>query len=263
MDFSPYFVPAYEDVRFPSRQPDLEIAGWYLEGEADAPVVIVLDGLGGCKHAQSALLPAGMLWHNGFNVLIIDLRDTGDSDAEDGFSSVGNEEYLDVLGAWDWLTQEKGFAEERVGVMGNSLGAATVLIAFQHEPRVAAIAVNSPFANLSQILREELGRAGFPGFIAPATVIVARLTNGEDLLEFSPLDAIRTAGDRPVFVVHSEDDPRIRVHHSQQLEAAAQEAGVDATCWYIDEAGHVQGPGFYPEEFEARITGFFGANLGG
>ena len=65
-----------------------------------------------------------------------------------------------------------------------------------------------------------------------------------------------------MFVVHSKDDPRIRVHHSQQLEAAAKEAGVDATFWYIDEADHVQGPGVYPEEFEARIVEFFGTNLG-
>ena len=192
LDFSPYFVPEYEDVRFPSRQAGLEIAGWYLEGEAGAPAVIVLDGLGGCRHAQAALLPAGMLWRNGFHVLVIDLRDTGESDTEDGFSSIGNEEYLDVLGAWDWLVQEKGFAEDRVGVMGNSLGAATVLIAFEEEPRLAAIAVNSPFANLPQIMREELGRAGFPGFIAPATVIMARLLNGENLLEHDPLDAIRS-----------------------------------------------------------------------
>ncbi len=167
-DFSPWFVPEYELVTFPSRQEGIEIAGYWMEGGPDAPAVVVLDGIGGCKQAQAALLPAGMLWRNGFNVLVIDLRDTGDSGAEDGYSALGNEEYLDALGAWDWLTQEKGFAEESVGIMGNSLGAATVLVAFQEEPRVAAVAVNSPFANLPQIIREQLVNNGFPAFIAPA-----------------------------------------------------------------------------------------------
>ena len=44
------------------------------------------------------LTPAGMLWRNGFNVLLIDLRDTGDSTFQDGRSTIGNEEHRDVLG---------------------------------------------------------------------------------------------------------------------------------------------------------------------
>ena len=262
-DFSSWFVPEYELVTFPSRQEGIEIAGYWMEGGPDAPAVVVLDGIGGCKQAQAALLPAGMLWRNGFNVLVIDLRDTGDSGAEDGYSALGNEEYLDALGAWDWLTQEKGFAEESVGIMGNSLGAATVLVAFQEEPRVAAVAVNSPFANLPQIIREQLVNNGFPAFIAPAIPIVARVASGNNLLENSPLDAIRSAGERPVFVVHSSDDATVDIDHSRQLEAAAQEAGVDATFWYIDGADHVQAAGVYPEEFEARVVEFFGESLGG
>lgn len=261
-DFSPWFVPEYELVTFPSRQEGIDIAGYWMEGGPDAPAVIVLDGIGGCKQAQAALLPAGMLWHNGFNVLVIDLRDTGDSGTENGYSSIGAEEYLDALGAWDWLTQEQGFAESKVGIMGNSLGAATVLNAFALEPRVAAIAVNSPFANLPQIIREQLGANGLPGFMAPGVVVMARLAAGEDLLKYSPLDAMRAAGDRPVFVVHSEDDADVGVHHSRQLEAVAQESGANATFWYVDGAGHVQAAGVYPEEFEARVVEFFEASLG-
>ena len=105
MDFTPFQIPAdrYTDVRFPSRDPGLNIAGWYAPGDPTAPAVIVVEGLGGCRYAQAALVPAGMLWHAGYTVLMIDLRDTGDSDIEDGMSAVGSEEYQDVLGAWDWL----------------------------------------------------------------------------------------------------------------------------------------------------------------
>jgi predicted esterase len=71
-----------------------------------------------------------------------------------------------------------------------------------------------------------------------------------------------TAGDRPVFVLHSRADPRIRVHHSQRLEAAAQNAGLGATFWYVEDVDHVQTPGVYPEEFQQRLFAFFDPVLG-
>lgn len=252
-----YLMPNYSDVRFPSRQAGLTIAGWYVESAPSAPVIVVVDGLGGCRHAQAALLPAGMLWHNGFNVLIIDLRDTGDSDFEDGYSAIGNEEYLDALGAWDWLIAKKNFAPNRIGMLGNSLGAVTVLFAFQKEPRLAAVFLNSPFADLSQIMIEELRRNGILAFVAPAAVFAARIVNDDNVLAHSPVDALRSAGERPVFIVHSKDDKRIGVHHSQLLESIAKDDHLNLTVWYIEGVGHVQGPAVYPDEFEAKMSSFF------
>ena len=63
--------------------------------------MILVHGLGGCKNAIDVLVPAGMLWRHGFSVLLIDLRNIGESDFVDGRSTAGNVEYQDVLGAWD------------------------------------------------------------------------------------------------------------------------------------------------------------------
>lgn len=256
-DFSPFFMPHYQEVRFPARGTNLQISGWYVEAHPDAPVIVVVDGLGGCKYAQATLVPAGILWRDGFNVLMIDLRNTGDSDTDNGFSGIGNKEYQDVLGAWDWLVHEKGFAPERIGILGNSLGAAAVLFAFQYEPQIAAIALNSPFANLPQVIREEMQNNGYPSFLAPAGIWMGRLVSGENLLAHDPIQALLSAGDRPVWVVHSAGDTRIAIHHSQALEAAALQAGINATFWYVDDIDHVRVPGLLPEEFQERLGTFF------
>ena len=260
-NFKDYFMPKYSDVRFLSRQEGLTIAGWYVEGEPSAPVIIVVDGLGGCRYAQAALLPAGMLWNSGFNVLIIDLRDTGDSDFEDGYSAIANEEYLDALGAWDWLIAKKNFTPNRIGMFGNSLGAVTVLYAFEHEPRLAAIFLNSPFANLSKIMKEELQRNRFPTFLAPAAVFAARIVNGDNILAHNPVSALRSADKRPVFILHSRDDERIGVHHSQQLESVAKDDHLNVTTWYVESAAHGQAPTVYPKKFQAKISQFFRQKL--
>ena len=106
-DVSPYFMGEFEEVHFPSRQEGLELAGWYVPGDPGAPVVILTHGFGSCKCSTRILTAAGMLNRNGFNVFMYDMREHGESDIEDGRAAVGTEEYLDLLGAWDWLIREK------------------------------------------------------------------------------------------------------------------------------------------------------------
>ena len=97
IDLTRYTMSPYETVRFPSREAGIEIAGWWIERDPQAPAVLLVHGFGGCKNAIDVLVPAGMLWRNGFNVLLIDLRDIGESGTDDMRSAIGNDEYLDVL----------------------------------------------------------------------------------------------------------------------------------------------------------------------
>ncbi|HEX2696112.1 MAG TPA: hypothetical protein VHM28_00290, partial [Anaerolineales bacterium] len=102
-DTFPYFVSSYDTVTFPSRQAGINLSGWYMEVDPAAPVIIVTHGKDASKRAENVLVPAGMLAHNGFNVLMYDFRNHGESDHDNDRYGVGNKEYLDVLGAWDWL----------------------------------------------------------------------------------------------------------------------------------------------------------------
>jgi fermentation-respiration switch protein FrsA (DUF1100 family) len=262
-DVTQYYMPDYETVRFPSRAPGIEIAGWWVERTPGGPAVIYVHGMGGCKNALEVLAPAGMLARNGINVLMLDLRDVGDSTFEDGRSAIGNEEYLDVLGAFDWLTGEKGYAPERVGLAANSLGAASAVYAFSEEPRIPALFVQSTFGNLREILAAELKRNGYPTFLVPATILAGRLFGGDNLVAHTPTTAMQKAAGRPVFIVHSRDDTRIDYHQAEQLADAAGAAGAAGELWLVDGVDHVRTPGAYPEEFERRIVDFFRGALGG
>jgi dipeptidyl aminopeptidase/acylaminoacyl peptidase len=198
-----------------------------------------------------------MLARNGINVLFIDLRDVGESTYEDGRSAIGNDEYLDVLGAFDWLTGEKGYAPERVGLAANSLGGASAVYAFSEEPRIPAVFLEATFGNLREVLNLELSRNNFPAFLGPAALLAGRLFGGDDLVARSPVTAMQTAAGRKVFIVHSRADKRIDYHQAEQLAEAARAAGADVELWLVDDVGHVHIPAKYPEEFEQRIVGFF------
>ena len=204
-----------------------------------------------------------MLHRNGFNVLMYDMRDHGESDIEDGRAAIGNEEYQDLLGAWDWLVNEKQFTPDRIGVFGESLGAGTTLIAFGQEPRLAAVFVDSPYSDLPQIIDEELARNHYPLFLAPGGIFMARIIAGDNLIAFSPRDAIMNDAGRPIYIVHGTGDTRIGVHHTRQLAELAQQTGANVEVWIPDDIGHVEAVFALPDEYEQRLVAFFRESLEG
>ncbi len=262
-DTSPYWVPKYEDVSFPSRQAGINLKGWYMEASPTAPVVIVTHGIGTGKFTENVLTPAGMLYKNGFNVLVYDLRNHGSSDSDGGRTSVGNKEYLDVLGAWDYLVNKRGYDPTRIGVMGVSLGAGSTLNAFAAEPRIAAVLVDSPFADLQQIISEEMARTGLPTFFGPAGILSARIFAGVNLLEHSPKDAVIKDAGRPMFLIHDTGDPRINVHHSRDLQTLAQKTGANLEAWYVGFGAHAQTVFYDPAGYETHLVSFFKDALAG
>ena len=258
---TPYLMPNYENVQFSSRQPGIQLAGWYVPGAADAPVVIVTHGVNGCKCDPNTLTVAGMLHRNGFNVLLFDLRNHGQSSVDNGRTAVGNKEYLDVLGAWDWLVVEKHYAATRIGLYGESLGAGTTLIAFGEDRRIAAAFVDSPYADLMEILNEELARNHYPTMLVDGSILMARVVTGDNLLAHSPQEAILNDAGRPIFIVHGTGDQRINVHHTQQLVDLATETSANVSVWMPVGVGHVAAEFDMPQEYERRLVAFFNQSL--
>ncbi|HSG26763.1 MAG TPA: alpha/beta fold hydrolase [Anaerolineales bacterium] len=261
-DVSLYLMGGFEAVRIPSRQEGLELAGWYIPGDPDAPVVILTHGFGSCKCSPRILTAAGMLNQNGFAVFMYDMREHGESDIEDGRAAVGTEEYLDLLGAWDWLIHGKGYTPDRIGVYGQSLGAGTTLIAFGQEPQMAAAFVDSPFSDLRVIIMEELVRNDYPTFLVPGALFMAQVVAGDNLTSFGPQEALTNDAGRPIFIVHGTGDTRIDIHHTRDLAALGEEAGANLTVWIPDGVGHVEAEFAYPEEYEQSLVDFFSTALG-
>jgi uncharacterized protein len=262
VDTSPYVMPIPEDVLIPSRDPGIDISGWWIASDDPAgPAVVVVHGHTSCKRDHDVLLPAGMLYRHGISVLLIDLRDHGDSTDEDGRYAGGTEEYRDVLGAWDWLRSEKAIPADRIGLLGISLGAATVLIAAGEEPGVVATWEDSSYADIGVAIRAELRRNGYPEPLELGGVTMARLLSGDDLLSRSPLGSVRRMADRSLFITHGEADTRLTVEYARTLHAAAQAAGVDVTAWIVPGAGHTRAMGLVTDEYERRLAGFFESTL--
>ncbi len=261
IDASAYAMPEFRNVSFPARDDGLTIRAWYVPPAADGgPVVVLVHGLGGCRHEGRVLLAAGMLHHAGIGALAIDLRNHGESDRDDGRYGAGVKEYRDVLGAWDWLVAQ-GEPPERIGLWGESLGAATAMIAMGEERRVAATWEDSGYADLEEAIQAELARNGYPTFLEPAGILAARVLGGVDLTSRSPLEAVAKLDGRPVFITHGTADTRLSVSYATELADAIRATGEGVDPWIVPGAGHVEAILRQPAEYERRLDGFFGTAL--
>lgn len=263
VDTGNYLMTRFEDETIPSRDPGITLSAWFVpsDGGNRGPAVIVVHGHNSCKREGRILLAAGMLHRAGFAVLLIDLRNHGDSSVPDGRFAGGTREYRDVLGAWDWLVGVLGFSPERIGLVGQSLGAATVLIATGEEPRMAATWEDSSYADVDVAVRAELSRRDLPTFIRFGGYLVARL-HGDDLTSLSPLNAIAKLHGRPIHITHGNADERLSVQYASDLVAAVRANGGTIEPWIVDGAGHVEAILLHPIEYEERLSAFFDSALG-
>src|SRR3954469_16403372 len=140
----------YEDVAFKTSD-GLTLRGWYFPTQSDRAAISVhgKDGsrIGGEHHTIEKL--ADFLVTSGYSVLVFDLRGNGNSDG-DRFS-LGYLERRDVAAAIDDLTG-RGFREDRVALIGISMGAGTVLQSLVLHPNVGAVVADSSYVDARTIV---------------------------------------------------------------------------------------------------------------
>jgi dipeptidyl aminopeptidase/acylaminoacyl peptidase len=262
VDTAPYRFTDYDEVAFPSRDPDLTIRSWFAPGPGgiDDPVVVLVHGRASCRRDPNILLPAGMLHRAGFGVLLIDLRNHGESDADNYRWAGGDKEYRDVLGAWDWL-RSRGHPAERIGLFGASLGAATVVLATGREPEVAATWADSSYADVTEASTEYAVEHDYPGWVSVPAVLIGRIIGDPELATDSPDEAATRLAGRPLFIVQGLEDETVLAHHAIDLAHAAAIGGTMVEPWIVPRAGHTEEMYFVPDEYERRLVEFFATAL--
>ncbi len=234
-------MDSYENASFPPRGDvqSITLRGWYVEVDPEAPVVILTHGMpsnGNCK--PEMLLMQAFLAEGGINSLSFSLRNYGHSDHVSDYIAVGQVEYVDILGAYDWLIDSKGYQAGEVGLVGISLGG-TAAFAFEDEPGIAAMWLDSAVLDFPLVVRNELGRMGFPAFLGGAAITVGGWMAGADLDGRNPIHAADAAGERPVFLTHGLEDTRVSVEHAERFEERMIENGGNVETWYVEDRAHV------------------------
>ena len=146
--------------------------------------------------------------------------------------------------------------------MGFSMGAATSIMAAAEEPRIMAVAADSPFADASDLIAREAARkTPFPEWMMPifipTTKLMAKQIYGIDIGSLVPEKSVAELG-YPVIVIHGLADDRIPWEHGQRVASAADEG---SSIWLVPGVDHVDAFLTHPDEYVARVSEYFGSRF--
>lgn len=247
-----------EDISFPSREGAITLSGWYFSAEQNgyAPRRSTLIFAHG--YSQNRLEPhlpalslAAKLLSSGYDVLMFDFRNAGDSSPS--LTTIGLREQQDLLGAIDFAAATR--PDHAIGLIGFSMGAATSLLVGGVDDRVSAIVADSPFYSLREYLQENLPQwTGLPRF--PFNWLILTLCPillGANPREVKPYLAVKKAK-KPIFFIHGTGDSTIPSDNSERLRALATDK--KASIWFVPHAGHVRSFALVPDEYAKRVIDF-------
>ena len=228
----------YESVAFPAAD-GVRLSGWFIPPPSDSArrgaTLIFVHGWGWNRLGEAAtdalanltaasqvdlLRLAYSLHKEGFGLLLYDSRNHGESGSQPPMT-FGEAEAQDLLGAVAYLQSRPNVAANRIGAIGFSAGANTVLYALPQTKQIqAAIAVQptSPAHFASRFADHLFGPLGKA--IVPLAELMYRQAGGRPFKEYRVGTAVAQAGRIPVMYVQGMGDPWGSAEDVQQIAAA-------------------------------------------
>ncbi len=230
-----------------------QMAAWLVPGQPGAGVLLLVHGV---RADRRVLLDRARLFkREGLGLLLIDLPAHGESTG--GAITFGARESAGVAAALAYLPAQ--FPQEKLGVLGISLGGASYLLSDQKQP-VHAVVLESVFATVEEATRNRL--RAYLGPLGPALLplltLQLPLRLGINLQDLRPIDHIGQIT-APLLVLGGTADRYTPPEETQRLFEAAHAR--PKYLWLIDGAAHVDLHAFAPFAYEAKVLPFLKAHL--
>jgi uncharacterized protein len=223
------------------------IAGWWVDKGEGSPVILLLHAV---RADRSTMVSrAQLLMKHGFSVLLIDLQGHGETPGE--AITLGLRESADVVAAREWI--KKMAPGRKIGVVGCSLGGASVLLAPQ-PAGFDAVVLEAVYPRISSAVENRIRIRLGP--LAPVLTPLL-LMQLEPRLGISPgdLEPIRSIGrlGAPVLIAAGSRDEHTTLEESREMFGAAAEP---KAIWIVEGAKHQDLLAFDGAGYEEHVVGF-------
>jgi len=224
---------------------NVRIEGWYIKGDS-AKAVVLANGIRGNR--LGLIERAKFYAAEGFGVVLIDLRGTGESEAQP--ISYGWHERHDIHAAADFLRKK---TYTHIGAHGISLGAAATVYGLQEQPDYAFVVLESCYGSVQDALNNRLKMKHIPRF---TTVFMQKFSEwhlGVTMQELQPTEYIKLAK-MPILILAGDSEQRVK---RTETEALYKNCGSpEKSLHYIKGAKHVDLLNHSPEAYRQNIRFF-------
>ena len=261
-DLSAYWLTdvAVVDVTIPARD-GAELRAWWIEADSADATVIVTHGYGASRRDFNTLLPTSMLIREGFNVLLVDQRNSGESSCTTGRHTAGQVESDDFADVAGWAL-ENGYAEPgRLGMFGVSGGGIATSILPAKTTAVSAFAIESAIFDFADTATREVEYQGFPGFLWRLADVASRL-RGDNLQEVPIAQAVEALDGRPMMILHGTIDQRLAFEEAVKLASYGASVGQSVALEPFVGSDHTEGMLTETERYQRLLGEFFRASIG-
>ena len=173
--------------------------GWYVEAQADRPVILWCHGNAG--NVIHRLENLKLLYQLGLSVFLFDYRGYGRSQGRPSEEGL----YQDALGAHDYLTRTRMIRPERIVLFGRSLGAAVAGELAVQKP-AAGLILESSFPSIGAVAKFHYGGVPVHWLLGADFTLIDRL----------PQLSL------PKLIIHGDKDDIIPLELGRQVFEAAK-----------------------------------------
>ncbi|WP_179301870.1 alpha/beta hydrolase [Neobacillus jeddahensis] len=252
----------FEDIEFFSRKDQIMLSGWWIPAASKQSKKTVITAHGYMNERAmeriEGLQLTKVLSEQGYNVLMFDFRNAGKSKGKT--TGIGYFERHDLYSAIDFAIQEKN--QEKIALLGWSMGAASALIAGCEHPAASVIIADSPFCDLEAFLKENLSHwTKLPK--RPFTPIVyhsMRKILKINPAEVSPINHVKNTKGKSFFVIHSQADKAIPYTESEKLFQAISSDN-HKELWLTKECEHIHSYLSNKKEYTRHVLQFLNKYL--
>ena len=238
---------AGRDVQF-SSDSGATIHGWFVPGKKGGGAVVLMHGVR--SNRLSMLDRSRFLSQAGYSVLLFDFQAHGESTGE--HITFGYLESRDAQAAISFLRENA--PEEKIGVVGVSMGGAATLLA-SPTLDVDAVVLEMVYPTINQAIGNRLAMrlGGWANVLTPLLAWQLKPRLGINAEVLRPIDHVGKIRIPKLFIVGAEDR-HTTIEESRQMFDAASEP---KELWVVEGAPHVDLHLATRRDYERRVLDFF------
>ena len=242
---------SFNEINIPTKN-NCSLYGWWIPGEETSPTIILVHGWG--RNAGRLMPYIKQLHEEGLNLIAFDSRNHGSSDADNYSTMLKFAE--DIISTIDYATENGFIDNNKVGVLGLSIGGAASIYASAHDERIKAVVTVGAFANPKEVMVKQLKSHHIPSPLIWLTLRYLEYKVGFKFEDIAPQKHIQRSN-ASILLVHGEKDVTVPFEQVEKLISNGKEENIH--LWKLPNRGHSDC--HHEEGFWNKITDFLQSNL--